>query len=70
YVIEDGVNGILFRKKDSEALAQAILRCKNDPGFYQTMAANCPKIFEERFTGEVMARNIEAIYRRLAHKGE
>ena len=70
YVIEDGVNGVLFPEKDGEAIARAILRCKNDESLYRTMAANCTKIFEQRFTGEVMARQIESIYRRLAQKGE
>lgn len=65
YVIQDGVNGVLFPKKNSEALAKAILRCKNNPVLYKTMAENCPKIFETKFTGKVMAEQIEAIYRQL-----
>ncbi len=65
YVIQDGINGVIFAKRDSQALAEAILRCKNDPELYKKMAANCPEIFEERFTGKVMAEQIEAIYRRL-----
>ena len=32
------------------------------------MAENCPKIFEERFTGKVMAEQIESIYHRLVEK--
>lgn len=68
YVIQDGVNGVIFPKKDSKALAQAILRCKNDPELYGKMAENCPKIFEERFTGKVMAEQIESIYHRLVEK--
>lgn len=70
HVIQNGVNGLLFPKKDSKSLADAILRCKNDSEFYRTISKNCPEIFEERFTGKVMAQKMEAIYRRLAGKGE
>lgn len=65
YVIRDGVNGVLFPKKNSNALAEAILRCKNDKALYDAMAENCPRVFEENFTGQIMAKNIEAIYHRL-----
>lgn len=65
YVIQDGINGVIFTKKDSRALAEAILRCKNNPALYKKMAENCPEIFEERFTAKAMAEQIEAIYHRL-----
>lgn len=38
-VIEDGVDGLLIPPRDSQRLANAVLRLLNDPGFAATLAA-------------------------------
>ena len=43
YVIEDGVNGVLFPEKDGEAIARAILGCKNDESSIEPWRQTAPK---------------------------
>lgn len=62
YVIRDGQNGFVVPQKDGAAMANAILRLKNDPVLYQKMTINAKKIYNERFTAETMTRNLENVY--------
>jgi len=67
-VIEDGANGILVPTQNSAALAAAILETMEDKAAYDRMIGGCIRIFDEKFTADMYARNIEAVYRRVAKK--
>jgi len=65
-VIQNGVNGLLVPTQDSEVLAAAILEMMEDKEAYQRMSEACLEVFERKFRVEIYARNIEAVYRRVA----
>jgi len=67
-VITDGENGLLVPIHDSEALALAIMDLMNDSAAYQSMVDRCREIFDQTFTADIYARNIEDVYRRVAGK--
>ncbi len=62
YVIEDGVNGLLFKNRDSTDLARCIRRVMDEPGLLKTLAAGSVKRFAERFTAQKFAESVESIY--------
>lgn len=65
FVVNDGVNGILFECKDYAALYKAILHLKNNPSEYQHLSKRAKEIFNERFTSGVMTRKVENVYKDL-----
>jgi len=67
-VISDGVNGLLVPTKNSIALAAAIAEMMDDKEAYARMASSCLDVFQEKFTAEIYARNIERVYRRAVGK--
>jgi len=66
-VIAHGENGLLIPTQDSEALAAAI-ETMRDEAEYRRMAEQCKEIFQQKFTADRYARNIEQVYRRVAGK--
>lgn len=67
-VITDGENGILIPTHDSEALALAVMDIMSDQTKYHRMTDRCHEIFDQKFTADSYARNIEDVYRRAAEK--
>ena len=67
-VISAGVNGLLVPTKDSGALKEAISEMMENENAYIQMQASCLDVFQEKFTAEIYARNIEAVYCRAAGK--
>lgn len=61
-LIEDNVNGMIFPMRDSKKLAENIKTLMTDAGFYEKLSEGAAKIFQEKFTGEIFAANIEAVY--------
>ena len=61
-VIGDGVNGILYEKKNEAALAEAILRVWSDKALYAELCEGARRVFYEKFTSGVMTRRLEAVY--------
>lgn len=62
-VVKDGVNGILTPIRDSEAMADAIVRIASDTALYRTLSEGASRIFRETFTAAAMTKRIEEIYR-------
>lgn len=62
YVISNGENGLIVPRKNSDALADAILKLYTDKKLYEKMSVNAKKIFDKRFTSKIMVREIEDIY--------
>ena len=65
YLINDGINGILFDIGDYGSLYKAILELKENKKLYSQLSEKSLEIFKERFTAEAMVTNIENTYRGL-----
>lgn len=66
YLIAHGDNGLIFPKQESKALAEVILRLKEDKNLYSTLEQGSKTRFLAEFTGEQYARNMEEVYQSLA----
>ena len=64
YVIEDGVNGLIFKSRDVSALADALARLMDDRELLAALGANALSAYNERFTAQVYANNVEKVYRK------
>jgi len=62
YVIKDGETGILFPSRDCRALAEAMRRFMDYPEPRIAMGQRARLDFENRFTGQVFARETEKVY--------
>ena len=67
-VITHGENGYIFRLKDSDDLASYIIKLMDDKDTYDYMKNRSVEIFNQKFTAEIYARNIENIYTELMKK--
>lgn len=63
WLIDDGEDGLVFSNRDSAALARCIARLMDDRAELTQMGARAKEIFARRFTGEIFAQNVEAVYR-------
>jgi len=64
-VITDGKNGLVFPAADSEALAEAIGRLMDDPVLRRDMSQQAVQIYQEKFTAEVFAKQVEQVYQEV-----
>ena len=62
WLVKDGDNGLVFPSGDSGALADAMERLMDHPEQRQAMGRRARQVFEQRFTGQVFARNTEQVY--------
>lgn len=63
YLVDEGVNGLIFENKNPKALAAAIGSLMDDKEKLAAMGIEAKRIYAERFSGEVFAQNIENVYR-------
>lgn len=63
-LIDDGVDGLIFPKENIRALADAVGKLMDDPERLAAMGKNALEVYRRRFTGEVFARNVEAVYQK------
>ena len=63
--IDDGEDGLIFPSRDSVALAGALSRLMDEPETLRYMQKRAVEIFNERFTGEIFARNVERVYLKM-----
>ena len=67
-VIKNGRNGFLVPINDADALAEKIAELIEDKELYEKMQAESLLIYNEKFTAEVYARNIESVYTQIGEK--
>ena len=67
-VITHGENGYIFNLKDSKDMAKFIEMMMEDKVQYEYMKKRSVEIFEDKFTAEIYARNIERVYRGVLNK--
>jgi glycosyltransferase involved in cell wall biosynthesis len=65
-VIREGENGFLVPTHDAAALADRIARLMDDRTLYNRLSAGARELYQKKFTVQMYARNIEAVYRRAA----
>ncbi|MCL2576026.1 MAG: glycosyltransferase family 4 protein [Defluviitaleaceae bacterium] len=70
FVINDGVNGVLFESKDYAALYKAIMDLKGNTAEYEHLSKRAKEIFNERFTASVHTQKVEDVYRKLLGVGQ
>ena len=71
YVVQDGINGLIFPTRDVHALAEALRTLMDDPSFLSTLGARARSIYETQFTAKIYAENVENVYQKAlaVHKG-
>ena len=62
YVIEHEKSGLVFKSRDSAALAGCIRRLARDRALLDRLGAGAAESYEARFTGGSFAKNIETVY--------
>ena len=62
WLIDDGGDGLIFPNRDSGALARCIARLMDEPDTLRRMGERAAEIFQNRFTGQIFARNVEQVY--------
>lgn len=66
YVVEDGVNGLVFPTRNTAALAAALRRMMQEPGLAARLGTGALEAFDQKFTAQVYAVNIEKVYNNTA----
>lgn len=61
-LISNGENGLLVPKKNSAAMAEAIIRVMEDDELYGRLSKGALDRYKSDFTSEVMTRKVEEIY--------
>lgn len=62
WLVDDCENGLIFKTRDSAALARCIADVMDDRARLSEMSKRSREIYKERFTGEIFAKNIENVY--------
>ena len=63
WLVDDGENGLMFKTRDVEGLYRCIAKVMDEPETLQRMSLRAGEIFNQRFTGQIFAQNIENVYR-------
>ncbi|MCL2404264.1 MAG: glycosyltransferase family 4 protein [Defluviitaleaceae bacterium] len=62
YLVQGGVNGLVFESRDALALAKAIYRLKSSPDLYTQLSQGAIRTYNEKFTDKKMASDTQAVY--------
>ena len=62
FVIEDGVNGLVFPKRNPQKLYESIVELKQNKDLYNQMSANSQRIYCNKFTAQAMTQKIQKMY--------
>lgn len=64
-VVEDGVSGILIENENSEDLKNALIKLIENKDIRENMGKNGRRIYEEKFTAEIMANKFIDYYKNI-----
>lgn len=67
-VMDPGESGLLVEPRDSEALAQAIIKILKDPSLAERMGRRGRKLVEEKYNWNAIGDKIEAIYKAVKER--
>ncbi|MCL1987083.1 MAG: glycosyltransferase family 4 protein [Firmicutes bacterium] len=65
FVITHKKTGLIFPQKDAKALADTVTMLKNDENLTQEIVQNAQLEYKERFRDDLMAREIESVYKNV-----
>ena len=68
-MVREGENGLLFPPRDAAALADCILRLRDDRALYDRLRAGARAAFVREFDARRMASDYDALYQDLTEKG-
>ncbi len=68
-VISDGQNGFIVPQKAPQAIADAIIKLFSDDSLMESIKNGAKEIFAQKFTAEIMSRNIENYYVQIFGNG-
>lgn len=68
-VVTDGENGLIFRTKDADDLADKLRIYLSDEASRLALKENSRRIFEQKFRAQINTKNIEDVYIKLLGKG-
>jgi len=61
-LVIDGLNGLLFESKNSAELEKNMRKLLEDKAMYAKLSEGAQKLYKEKYTADINARNIEEIY--------
>ena len=61
-LVIDGLNGLLFKNKDSLQLEKNMRKLLDDKDLYNKLSIGAEKLYTEKYTADIYARNIEDVY--------
>ncbi len=64
YVVKNGENGLVFRTRDTDGLANAVGRLIRDRELLAHLSDGAKACYEQQFTAQTYASNVENIYRK------
>ena len=64
YVVQDGVNGLVFGTRDVTGLSEALQKLMDDRALLAALGIRALSVYDQRFTARVYAENIESVYRK------
>ncbi len=68
-VVTDGVNGLIFKTKDSVDMYEKIKYFITEPNVKEELSENAIKVFNQKFRAEIMTENIENVYISMTEEG-
>lgn len=68
-VVTHGENGLIFRKQNSDDLADKLRTYMGDEALRIKLSENSKRIFEQKFRAQINTKNIEDVYIKLLGKG-
>jgi glycosyltransferase involved in cell wall biosynthesis len=68
HLIRDGKNGLIVPVRDGNAIANAVLSLYNDRPRLKSMGENAKAIYRAEYTSEVMAENINSVYKSMMER--
>ena len=61
-VVDDGVNGFVVNGQNSQEFAEKIIKLIDDENLYKEFSQNAVKMYNEKFTAELMTKKMEEFY--------
>ncbi len=65
WLVTHGSNGLIFENRNTEALTACLQQLMDQPEQLQRMRTQAQQVYQQRFTGQIFARNIEAVYQKV-----
>ncbi len=67
-LVVDGVNGLLFKSKDSLALEKCMRKVLDDKALYTSLSEGAEKLYNQKYTASINAQHIQDVYTSLVRR--